>query len=248
MNRSNTHSYTAYGYATTLPSEQSTLGFNGEHMQRNSALYILGNGYRSYSPNLMRFLSPDSWCPFGLGGCNTYTYCKGDPINAADPSGHASAATLATRRKTNFTHHITQIPGSSKALPRYERTETAVTRNRDHAGLPTYQSAVALLERPSYVNARVQPVPNYSEYPSPVQATLTSPQWKDLPSAHNLNSIKKERSLNQERISTYKNQIEIYRKQGRHVSDFQEIVNKLEMRNEEITSIMRKIRLANQLS
>ncbi len=38
---------------------------------------MLGNGYRAYSPVLMRFNSPDSWSPFGEGGVNAYAYIEG---------------------------------------------------------------------------------------------------------------------------------------------------------------------------
>ena len=55
-----------------------------------SGLYFLGNGYRAYSPTLMRFLRPDSLSPFGAGGVNPYVYCLGDPINRVDPTGHMS--------------------------------------------------------------------------------------------------------------------------------------------------------------
>lgn len=56
---------------------------------RNTGYYLLGQGYRAYSPVLMRFTSADSWSPFGRGGLNAYAYCLGDPVNAVDPSGHA---------------------------------------------------------------------------------------------------------------------------------------------------------------
>ncbi|HEY3985132.1 RHS repeat-associated core domain-containing protein [Cedecea sp.] len=64
--------------------------FNGERLDPVSGTYHLGNGYRAYSPVLMRFICPDSWSPFAEGGINPYAYCKDDPINRADPSGHMS--------------------------------------------------------------------------------------------------------------------------------------------------------------
>ncbi|GGZ39097.1 hypothetical protein GCM10010387_36480 [Streptomyces inusitatus] len=50
--------------------------------------YLLGNGYRAYSPTLSRFHSPDAASPFGAGGLNAYAYCSGDPVNYVDPAGH----------------------------------------------------------------------------------------------------------------------------------------------------------------
>ncbi|MCX2685507.1 hypothetical protein OO306_08135 [Pseudomonas sp. DCB_AW] len=83
------HAFTAYGYDPTLPSSSTVLGFNAERLDTGSESYVLGNGYRVFSPILMRFLSPDSLSPFDDGGINAYTYCAGDPINHLDPSGHA---------------------------------------------------------------------------------------------------------------------------------------------------------------
>jgi RHS repeat-associated protein len=80
--------YTAYGYAPSADSTQSALGYNGEYTDPVTGNYHLGNGYRAFSPTLMRFTAPDSLSPFGRGGLNTYVYCKGDPVNAIDPTGH----------------------------------------------------------------------------------------------------------------------------------------------------------------
>lgn len=46
----------------------SILGFNGEAFDPVNGTYHLGNGYRTYSPVLKLFLSPDSMSPFGVGG------------------------------------------------------------------------------------------------------------------------------------------------------------------------------------
>lgn len=62
--------------------------FNGVYQESITLHYLLGNGYRAYSPQLRRFLSPDSLSPFRDGGLNSYAYCKSDPINATDPTGH----------------------------------------------------------------------------------------------------------------------------------------------------------------
>ncbi|MBC3957942.1 RHS repeat-associated core domain-containing protein [Pseudomonas triticifolii] len=77
--------YTPYGHRERLA---SLPGFNGEFADPVTNRYLLGNGYRAYSPILMRFNSPDSVSPFGKGGLNAYGYCAGDPVNRSDPGGH----------------------------------------------------------------------------------------------------------------------------------------------------------------
>lgn len=69
---------------------QNILRFNGQRFDPVSGTTHLGNGYREYSPLLMRFNCPDSLSPFGAGGVNPYAYCAGDPINRSDPGGHHS--------------------------------------------------------------------------------------------------------------------------------------------------------------
>lgn len=66
----------------------AVVGCNSERQDPVSGSTHLGNGYRAYSPHLMRFHAADSWSPFGAGGINPWTYCAGDPVNRADPSGH----------------------------------------------------------------------------------------------------------------------------------------------------------------
>lgn len=79
--------YNAYGYHTPHDIPPHRPAFNG-HLLVNSQ-YLLGNGYRSYNPALMRFHSPDSFSPFGAGGLNCYAYCMDDPVNFSDPDGHS---------------------------------------------------------------------------------------------------------------------------------------------------------------
>ena len=83
---SETVAYNAYGVHSPNDMPAQRPAFNGHLLL--SQLYLLGNGYRGYSPVLMRFQSPDSFSPFGVGGLNCYAYCVGDPINNWDPSGH----------------------------------------------------------------------------------------------------------------------------------------------------------------
>lgn len=84
-----TIAYSAYGEQSAQQRVETRLGFNGQLREANIGWYLLGNGYRTYNPKLMRFHSPDSWSPFRGGGLNAYMYCVGDPVNRVDPTGHA---------------------------------------------------------------------------------------------------------------------------------------------------------------
>jgi RHS repeat-associated protein len=86
--------YSPYGHRPAEGGFFSLAGFNGEQLDPVTGLYLLGNGYRAYSPTLMRFLAPDSMSPFGGGGLNAYAYCLGDPVNRVDPTGHISWETV----------------------------------------------------------------------------------------------------------------------------------------------------------
>jgi|GEM_PF-4542920 len=85
-------SYSLYGESSTSDTFESLFGFNGEHRDSDLEVYLLGAGYRFYSPSLMRFITPDSPfnSPLGAGGLNPYSYCLGDPVNNADPTGQIS--------------------------------------------------------------------------------------------------------------------------------------------------------------
>jgi len=86
--RPESQAYSPYGHHTQGSGLLSLLAFNGERPDAVTGRYHLGNGYRQYSPVMMRFCSPDSWSPFGAGGFNAYVYCAGDPTNRSDPTGH----------------------------------------------------------------------------------------------------------------------------------------------------------------
>ncbi len=77
--------YSPYGYST---GGEGALGYNGERRETPGGRYLLGNGYRAFSPFLMRFHIPDNRSPFGDGGLNAYMYVMGDPVGYADETGH----------------------------------------------------------------------------------------------------------------------------------------------------------------
>lgn len=84
---SRTFNYTCFGSPSPGTDNAPGFAFNGQYREPDSA-YLLGHGYRSYRPALQRFTSPDSLSPFAKGGLNAYAYCRNEPINRRDPSGH----------------------------------------------------------------------------------------------------------------------------------------------------------------
>ena len=107
--------YTPYGH---LPPENgllSLLGFNGERPDPVTGHYHLGNGYRQYNPVLMRFNSPDSLSPFGMGGFNAYAYCEGDPQNWSDETGHGRVPFTAVKNVVPKRSAM-RVPNNSRAI------------------------------------------------------------------------------------------------------------------------------------
>lgn len=92
--------YSIYGYSVFSPCI-SVLAFNGQVHDRFTNCYLLGNGVRAFSPTFMRFISPDPYSPFGVGGLHTYAYCGGDPVNYMDIDGNTKLRVL-TRNDNSF--------------------------------------------------------------------------------------------------------------------------------------------------
>jgi len=121
--------YTPYGYIDSQAWLATLLGFNGEKNDPLTSIYPLGQGYRSYSPTLMRFHKPDNLSPFGQGGYNTYAYCNCDPINFRDDTGHAR--TFAQLRKFWVEHSQS---AQSSTTPLIRAPKKKVTFNRKITG------------------------------------------------------------------------------------------------------------------
>ncbi len=67
-----TTAYSAYEY-NSQSHQLAILGLNGERCDLLSSLHMLGQGFRSYSPMLMRFNASDSLSPFDDGGVSICT-------------------------------------------------------------------------------------------------------------------------------------------------------------------------------
>jgi RHS repeat-associated protein len=121
--------YLPYGYSLFTSWLLSILGFNGERRDPLTGNYLLGNGYRAFSPVLMRFNSPDHLSPFGEGGFNAYAYCENDPINYADPSGKVKLFLISRRIfvQSNVSNALSRV---KKSLGSIEKTKAIKTVNK----------------------------------------------------------------------------------------------------------------------
>ncbi len=114
--------YAPYGHVDLL-GHASVLAFNGQVRDLMTECDLLGNGKRSYSSKLMRFLSPDNYSPFGLGGVNSYVYCNNDPINFTDPSGNVKYRVVMKGRNAT-----SNPPSASNTIARNPPRSVPVVR------------------------------------------------------------------------------------------------------------------------
>lgn len=138
--------YTPYGYHLQEADTPQLLGFNGERLDPFTGYYLLGNGYRAFNPQLMRFNSPDSWSPFGKGGINAYAYCEGDPVNRVDPTGHGVWSRIfrfsLRRKRTSFPTLTPATPNNYTSLPR-RGAEGPVSTSTQNLVSPSRSSSVS---------------------------------------------------------------------------------------------------------
>lgn len=79
--------YSAYGHCA-ISAQGAWCSFQGNPIEVYLRWYLLGQ--RFYVPGyLRRFISPDAYSPFHVGGLNRYAFCGGDPVNRIDPTGSA---------------------------------------------------------------------------------------------------------------------------------------------------------------
>jgi len=130
--------YTVYGARAEHPISM-LLSFNGQNYDPLSGCYPLGLGYRMYSPSLMRFLSPDSLSPFGLGGLNAFAYCQNDPVNHVDPTGHMLKTPTPKRSRSPLeisghspppTRSRSPLEISRRSPPRWSASPDRASRSR----------------------------------------------------------------------------------------------------------------------
>ena len=79
----------ASGTTDQVIARANPIRYRGYYYDVETQLFYCNSRY--YSPELCRWISPDSieyLDPQNINGLNLYAYCMNDPINYADPSGH----------------------------------------------------------------------------------------------------------------------------------------------------------------
>ncbi|MEN5036021.1 RHS repeat-associated core domain-containing protein [Pseudomonas sp. TWI929] len=168
MSKIKLYPYTPYGFSASTDSLLS--GFMGEVFSTRVEGYILGNGYRTYSPTIMRFHSPDNMSPFHAGGYNAYAAFMNNPVNKVDPTGHYPMTVMraVSRFKASIRNRAMNktLPAltdahpedRSKALVRYKkRTDISdsdfrlITSHRDIKFLAGEERKYILTNRGDFV-------------------------------------------------------------------------------------------------
>ncbi|MBI5873337.1 MAG: hypothetical protein HZB36_04250 [Candidatus Omnitrophica bacterium] len=83
------YEYTPYGtIATAEGSDVTRYKFTGKELD-NTGLYFYGARY--YDPEIGRFVTADTivQAPYDPQSLNRYTYCRNNPLNYVDPTGHS---------------------------------------------------------------------------------------------------------------------------------------------------------------
>ncbi|MCU7282500.1 RHS repeat-associated core domain-containing protein [Pseudomonas peradeniyensis] len=116
--------YTAYGHDSGALTDAPLMRFNGQLREAMCGHYLLGNGYRAYNSISMRFNSPDSLSPFGVGGVNAYAYCEGNPVCKSDSTGHVPVKLLSMYNQGT-------MPSAISGLSLVSRLKEPVVRRRN---------------------------------------------------------------------------------------------------------------------
>jgi RHS repeat-associated protein len=84
------YEYKPYGETSKVSGSFSTdIRFTGQRLDNSTGFYYYGARY--YDPELGRFIQPDTIIarPFDPQDLNRYAYCRNNPINYVDPTGHS---------------------------------------------------------------------------------------------------------------------------------------------------------------
>ncbi|WDM61065.1 RHS repeat-associated core domain-containing protein [Pseudomonas sp. NEEL19] len=184
-------SYSAYGYSLI----ESILGYTGQRYDRFTNHYLLGNGYRAYSPLLMRFLAPDTLSPFDEGGRNAYAYCEGNPTNNVDPSGHMlkkvrqffnsgpDALTPSLPRKSKYYSQAVAVTQDTPPLAKYPKWFDSPHTQKKH------------LKQAAKLATKAESLEAWSPNPDLHYLLTNQDQWNLAFDAYNKALIKTEKTI-----------------------------------------------------
>ncbi len=174
-NIQNSYDYDIWGNPTlTIEQYSCSIRYAGEFFDKETGLYYLRARY--YNPYTGRFISEDSYWgedtnPLSL---NLYTYCKNDPIQFVDPSGHSWISDLAKKAKTALTNV------SNKVTKAYNNVKTTVKN--------TYNSAKTTATK-AYNSAKTTATKAYNSAKTTVTNTYNSAKTTATNTAKSINTI-----------------------------------------------------------
>jgi len=102
--------YLPYGEFSTRTGVSTThYYFTGKELDDETGLMFYGARY--YDPQLGRFITPDSivQAPYDPQSFNRYSYCRNNPINLVDPTGHSFLGDIWDWFKDNIIDPIVNI-------------------------------------------------------------------------------------------------------------------------------------------
>ncbi|MFF5867794.1 RHS repeat-associated core domain-containing protein [Pseudomonas sp. NPDC012596] len=185
--------YTVYGFSGER-THRVALAFNGQALDTLTGCYLLGNGRRVFNPRMMRFLSPDPYSPFGLGGLNCYAYCGCDPVNHTDPSGNIKARLWEERIAKRY---VIPTVGSS-------RNRSGATRHTPPPSPPAARADASLNSNPTS---------NSNSVPGPAGSTNSagSSQASQVPQGATNEQSSEKLSFSKELWDSAELRVDIYR-------------------------------------
>ncbi|GEM_PF-4992714 len=114
-NQASHYEYTPYGsVAQTEGIDSTQYKFTGKELD-NTGLYFYGARY--YDPVIGRFITADTivQAPYDPQSLNRYSYCRNNPINYVDPSGHSWLRDIFTQLSNFIETTINRIEDSINA-------------------------------------------------------------------------------------------------------------------------------------
>ncbi|WP_318781397.1 RHS repeat-associated core domain-containing protein [Pseudomonas sp. Marseille-Q5115] len=172
LGTSRSASFMPFGYS---PEQGWPVGYGALHLEPEG-VFLLGNGYRGYSPTLLRFTRPDDWSPFGAGGTNAYAYCRGEPMNHDDPRGESARLLFWIAKYMKRVGLPLELPSQHPITTRLASKPVGkVLPNKPPIAIKVDGSEVPSPSRPRGATPPRSPVPDLIREPSRARLRSRSP-------------------------------------------------------------------------